>query len=102
MKWIEKILEVKPYTIKTLWNDGSVRLINLEEFIKKKSLNPNSSFKKLKNSDVFIKVKCDGTSLYWENLIKYKDLDGGEKDGNLDISPELLFELSYTQLKQVI
>jgi hypothetical protein len=49
---------------------------------------------------VFKEVKCDGTSLYWENLIKFKDYEGTIKDGNLDISPELLFELSYLEYEK--
>lgn len=102
MKWIEKILEIKPYLIKAKWNDGIIRFINLEEFLKLKSINPDSSYAQLLNSDIFIEAKCDGTSLYWENLIKYKDYDGSEKNGNLDISPEILFELSFIEMKKVI
>jgi hypothetical protein len=102
MKWIEKILDIKPYIVKTLWNDDTIRLINLEEFLENKSKKTESSYNKLLDKDVFKEVKCDGTSLYWENLIKYIDYDGTEKDGNLDISPELLFELSYLELKQAI
>ena len=37
MKWIEKILNIDKYIIKTLWNDGKIRNINLEEFIEEKS-----------------------------------------------------------------
>ena len=46
MKWIEKILEVKPYIVKTLGNDGNIRLINLEEFLENKSKKTESSYNK--------------------------------------------------------
>jgi|GEM_PF-1753199 len=102
MKWIEKILDVKPYVVKTMWNDGVIRWVDLDDLISSKSLNPESSYSKIKNIEVFCSVKCDGTSLYWENMIKFKDEDGTFKDGNLDIAPELLYELASLELKQVV
>lgn len=102
MKWIEKIIDVDHYTVKTLWNDGVLRLINLKDFIVDKSQNPNSSYAKLKDLAVFKTVKCDGNSLYWENLITAKDINGKEFNAQLDISPEFLFELASEEFKQVI
>lgn len=97
MKWIVKILDIKPYSIKTLWNDGVERTVHLEEFIKNNSANPNSSYSKLLDKQIFCKAQCDGTTLCWENMITYTDLDGSQKLGALDIAPELLFELSFEE-----
>lgn len=102
MKWIEKIIDVNHFTVKTLWNDGVIRLMNLKQFIEDKSQNPNSSYAKLMDLSVFKTVKCDGNSLYWENLITAKDTDGNEFKAQLDISPEFLFELANEEFKQVI
>lgn len=94
MNWIEKIIEVRNYTIKALWNDGLEREINLIDFLNKKAKITNSSYNKILDLDEFSKVKCDGTTLYWENMIEYKDIDGSVHIGNLDISPELLYDIS--------
>ena len=51
---------------------------------------------------VFNLVKCDGTSLYWDDLIIAKDINGIDIKAQLDISPEFLFEISDEEFKQVI
>ncbi|MDT3738293.1 MAG: DUF2442 domain-containing protein [Candidatus Kapabacteria bacterium] len=102
MKWIERIIDVSNYNVKTLWNDGIVREINLKDFLIEKGKNPNSSYNKLLDLETFKKVKCDGTTLCWENQIEYIDVDGSIKKGSLDIAPELLFEISVPNYKEVI
>lgn len=102
MKWIVKIIELENYNIKTLWNDNIIRDIDLFDFIKSKTDNQNSSYLPLLDYGIFSKVKCDGTTLYWENLIDYKDYDGTIKKGNLDISPELLFDISVPMKKLAV
>lgn len=94
MKWITKITDVKPFKITCLWNDGEIRMIDLEEFINKKGSNPGSSYFQLKDKKKFMEVKCDGTTIYWENGIKMTDYDGKEKPGPLDIDPDVLYEIS--------
>lgn len=98
MKWIIKVLNVENYTIKTLWNDGKIREIDLMDFLLQHSKNPESSYSLLLDKDVFNTVKCDGTTLSWDNLIEYTDLDGSIKKGCLDISPEFLFELTSSYI----
>lgn len=102
MKWIERIIDVSNYNVKTLWNDGFVREINLKDFLNKKGKNPNSSYSKLLDLEIFKKVICDGTTLCWENIIEYIDVDGSIRKGSLDIAPELLFEISEPNYKEVI
>lgn len=101
MKWIEEIININNFQIKTLWNDGVIREIDLTNYLAEQT-NPNASYTQLLDQTVFNNVKCDGTTLYWENLIDYQDIDGTTKKGDLDFSPELLFELANTSFKKVI
>ena len=94
MNWIVKILDIKPYTVTCLWNDGEVRNVDFAGFIKRKSLSPENSYTQIKNKNRFSEVKCDGTTLYWENGIVMKDYDGSDVPGPLDVDPEVLFEMS--------
>ena len=92
MKWIKKIIDVKPYKVTCLWNDNQIRECGLKDFIFSKT--EKDSYHQLKDKIRFSEVKCDGTTLFWENGIVIKDYDGSEIPGPLDIDPELLFSLS--------
>ncbi len=94
MKWIEKIKEVSPCLVTCLWNDGVTRDIDLTEFIIQKAENPENSYAQLYDKVRFAEVKCDGTTLYWDNGLEFEDYDGTIQKGPLDIAPELLFELT--------
>jgi hypothetical protein len=94
MKWITKIKETKPYRVYCLWNDGVEREIDLSEFISEKAKNPKNSYAQLLDKERFNEVKCDGTTLYWENGLQFEDYDGKFKPGPLDIAPEVLFEMT--------
>jgi hypothetical protein len=94
MKLIIEILNKEPYKITCRWNDNNITTIDLYEFILGKSKNPNNSYSQLLSKERFLQVKCDGTTLYWENGIKYTDVDGTIKPGPLDIAPELLYDFS--------
>jgi len=94
MKWITKILDVSPYAIKCKWNDNKIRTVDLEEFIKNKAKNPQSSYYQLLDKKRFCEVQCDGITLYWKNGIKMKDLDGKIKPAPLDIDPNVVYQLT--------
>ena len=94
MKWIEKIINIDDYQIQCLWNDGITRTVDLKRFISEKSGNGANSYSILKDINYFKKAKCDGNSIYWENGIQFTDIDGKLKPGPLDISPEVLYEMS--------
>lgn len=94
MKWIVKIVDAHPYQVTCLWNDGITRTIDFEKFLLEKSLNPDSSYSQLLNKRRFKEVKCDGTTLFWENGISMIDLDGIVKLSGLDIDPDVLFEMA--------
>ena len=97
MKWIVKILDVEPYSVTCLWNNDEIRTVDLDDFIGEKVKNPNNSYSQLQDKDRFLQVKCDGSTLYWDNGVKMIDYDGTEKMGSLDIDPHVLYELSYTE-----
>ena len=94
MKWIEEILDINEYKIQCLWNDGIARTVDLKQFISEKSGNGENSYSILQDKNYFKSAKCDGNSIYWENGINFTDTDGKIKPGSLDISPEVLFEMS--------
>ncbi|NCO56357.1 MAG: hypothetical protein COZ21_14165 [Bacteroidetes bacterium CG_4_10_14_3_um_filter_31_20] len=94
MKWIVEIINKEPYKITCKWNDNHINTVDLYSFILEKSKNVDNSYSQLINKDRFLQVKCDGSTLYWENGIKYQDIDGTLKPGPLDIAPELLYEMS--------
>ena len=94
MKWIVEIINKEPYKITCKWNDNHINTVDLYSFILEKSKNKDNSYSQLINKDRFLQVKCDGSTLYWENGIKYQDIDGIIKPGPLDIAPELLYEMS--------
>lgn len=96
MNWIVKIVSIQPYKITCLWNDNQVRTVDLSRFINEKSRIAGSSYGKLKDQSLFIQAKCDGSTIYWENQIGMVDYDDVEKLGPLDIDPDFLYGISYT------
>ncbi|MCF8367067.1 MAG: DUF2442 domain-containing protein [Bacteroidales bacterium] len=101
MKWIVRILSIEPYCITCLWNNNEIRTIDLTNFIKEKSLNPENSYSQLKDIDRFYEAKCDGSTIFWANGLKMIDYDGQEKLGDLDIDPHFLYELSHQDVLEV-
>jgi hypothetical protein len=98
MKWILKIIEIQPYRVTCLWNDKVIRTVDLEHFLKDTCRDPNNSYCQLLNKKRFSEAKCDGTTLYWDNGINIKDIDGHLKPAALDIDPDVLFEMTLQPL----
>ena len=94
MKWILKIIENRPYKVTCLWNDNVIRTIDLEAFLKEAGKDQANSFCQLLNKTRFSEVKCDGSTLYWENGITMKDIDGQTYPAALDIDPDVLFDMT--------
>jgi len=101
MKWIVEIINKEPYKITCKWNDNNINTVDLFDFILEKSKNPNNSYYQLLDKDRFLQVECDGSTLYWENGLKYQDTDGTIKPGPLDIAPEVLYEMSIHKLNPI-
>jgi len=94
MKWIVEIIKKEPFKVVCRWNDNKLKTVDLYKFILEKSKSPDSSYTQLLNKERFLQVKCDGTTLFWENGINYEDIDGTIKPGPLDIAPEVLYDIS--------
>jgi hypothetical protein len=95
MNWIIKIIHKEPYKVTCRWNDQIVRTVDLENFLREKSIKPHDSYSQLLNKKRFLEVKCNGTTLYWENGIIMTDFDGCKHPAPLDIDPEVLFNMAF-------
>ena len=94
MKWITEIVSIEAYKITCKWNNNEIKTIDLGSFILKNAKSEKSSFYQLLDKKRFNEVKCDGTTIYWENGIKMIDYDGMEKPAHLDIDPHVLYEMT--------
>lgn len=93
---IEQIISVEPYKIICLWNTGEKRFFDLEDIIKSKSSSVESPYRALLNADKFREVKLDENfhTIYWDNLIQMRELDGTLKPAPLDFCPDWLYDIS--------
>jgi hypothetical protein len=90
-----KIVEVAPYYIVCLFNNGEVRKLTVEpDFFSKVSKSINDS---IFNTNIFNTVKIGELGqLYWENLATMKDEKGDPIPCEYDISPEFVYHYSKT------
>ena len=83
---IEKILDIKPYTIVCKFNNGIEKKINVTPLIQLHS--HLEGIEKLKDELIFNSAKIGiFGELYWENIITGDD----NTLWNYDISPEFIF-----------
>ena len=101
MHWITKIIRKEPYKVTCRWNDQIIRTIDLEPFLLNKAVNSYNSYAQLLDNDRFLEVKCDGTTLYWEDGIMMTDLNGRQQPAPLDIDPEVLFEMTIQSSNKI-
>ncbi len=82
MHFIKDIVKVEPYKLSLKFEDGSVRIINLEDKLKQWSVSEDSIFKTLLNPEKFNQVKLNKEleTIYWDN--------------GVDFCPEMLYEWS--------
>jgi hypothetical protein len=75
---VKKSKYLSEYKIELVFDDGSVKIIDLEGFLKtaKAMLAP------LKDIEYFKKVKCDGTTIMWPN--------------GVDLCPDVLYKQGKT------
>jgi len=72
---VKKVEYVEEYNLKLHFDDGSIKLVNLENMLK----NAKNMFLPLLDVNYFKKVKCDGTTICWPN--------------GLDLCPDVLFKM---------
>lgn len=88
---INKIISVNPYKIVADFNNGERREIDFYSLITEFEKGTTAQ---LKDTELFLKVKCNGTTIYWENLLTCIDYDGTRKPCELDFDPYVLYTLS--------
>ena len=93
---ISEIIDVVPFQMKLRFDSNEVRQVDFRKIFEDAKKYPQSVFNKLKDPAVFLNVKFNEEFkiIYWENLTTYRDLDGKQKAGPLEVSPEYLYEMS--------
>ena len=87
MKFINQILEIKPFEIIVLFNNNEKRKINFAPMLE--------NFPSLKDEKIFSTVTLDDyPTLKWDGLATIEDYDGIRKPAPLDFCPDTLFEMS--------
>ena len=79
---VKKVEYLEGYKIKLIFNDMSVKTVDLENMLK----HAKNMFIPLKDIDYFKKVKCDGISIYWPN--------------GVDLCPDVLYKLGEEPSRQ--
>jgi hypothetical protein len=94
---IIKVIDVLGFQLVCEWNTGEVRAIDFENLIlsypqniKEKFLNPDF----LKT----VKYNKESRTIYFAGMIKGKDTNGNEFDGDLDFCPDVLYANSVRSL----
>ena len=82
MHLIKKILDTQPYQLTIQFDNGEIRIVNLEEKIRAKSTTPESKYKMLLDKNYFKKAKVnkEWATIYWDN--------------GLDFCPDVLYQMS--------
>lgn len=82
MYLVKKILNAQPYQLTLQFNNGEIRVVNLEEKIKSKLTTPTSKYKMLLDKNYFTKVKVhhEWKTIFWDN--------------GLDFCPDVLYQMS--------
>lgn len=104
MLGIKQIIEVNPYSIICLWDNGEVRTIDLGKKLKEWTFESEkiNVYQKLLNKEIFSLVKLDNDTktLYWDNLLIMTDTQGNKMPAPLDFCPDFLYEISKPEKKK--
>lgn len=82
MHFVKEIKKVEPYKLYLLFEDSTIRMVNLKDKLFQWSENENSIFKSLMKPEYFAQVKLNKEleTIYWDN--------------GVDFCPEMLYEWS--------
>jgi hypothetical protein len=85
MHFVKEIIKAEPFKLHLLFDDSTVRMVNLEDKLAQWSKNGDSIFKTLMQPDYFSKVKLNKEleTVYWDN--------------GVDFCPDMLFKWSEKQ-----
>lgn len=92
---VKSILEIQPFTITVKWSKGKTSVIDFIEFLAEERKKGHPIFSKLFNPIIFLKVKTDGRTLYWENLTEMLD-----EEGRIIPAPLISAQKSFTEFQK--
>lgn len=90
---IAEILDVKPFLITVKWTNGEINSIDFEKFLSRERTN-QSTFSKLFREEIFIQVKTDGRTLFWDDMTAMIGIDGSEMSSPIDFCPDVLYNFA--------
>lgn len=90
---ITRIVEVKPYTITVEWTNGEIKSIDFNRMLMR-DRTVDSIFSKLFQKEIFLQVKTDGRTLYWDGMAKMTEVDGTDITAPIDFCPDVLYDYS--------
>ena len=92
---IIKIISVRNFVVKTLWNNGEIRDIDFKPLLAQWSADEETRYAPLNDARLFktVAVSPDHT-LQWPKLMTKLTFRGITKESPLDLDPDVLFEKS--------
>jgi hypothetical protein len=96
MKFVEKLLAVRPYRLTLRFNTGEVRVVDLETTLRAKALSPQSAYSRLLDPATFSLARLDPESrtVCGDGLAREATADGTERAAPLDFCPDSLYGMS--------
>lgn len=70
---IKSIINVQPFKLTLEFDNGEVKVVDIEERLKAKSTTPDSKYRTLLNPKYFVSVKLqqEWQTIYWDNGIDF-------------------------------
>ena len=97
---IIKIEKIEGLKIHCMFNNGETRLLDFNKILKQWNVCSDDIENKLFSENVFGKVRLRNYTLSWENLsVKLINEDGQEESHPYELSPDVLFKLSESLVK---
>jgi hypothetical protein len=96
--FVEKLVSVHPYRLTLLFNNGEVRAVDLESFLRAKAGTPQNAYRCLLNPATFCRARLDPESrtVCWDGLAREITGEGTDQPAPLDLCPDMLYGLSTT------
>ena len=104
MKFVEKLLAVRPYQLTLQFNTGEVRVVDLEATLRAKATSPQSAYSRLLDPATFSRARLDPESrtICWDGLAREITADGTERAALLDFCPDVLYKLSTSLAEEAV
>lgn len=94
---ISKIINIEPFKITILWNNGDIRVNDFSKFFESWNESDNAHLLKLTDWKTFKKVSVSAEpprTLQWTNLLQTITWKGESKSFPTDLDPDVLFNES--------